>query len=318
MKKILISTLGLFACASAFAEISDNAYGGKLITGDYTASELVQANGGSSEFGNFTLDGANITITDATDIYASTPAAMTGNGTMTLRVVKGGEASSLSLASGSTGSYKFASTISSQSASLTINIDENAGGYLYAERILTQSSPITLNLGKDYAIRTSDENKTIDVAITDSWDMYINSSGDISVELDIRSNATMHLNLTNGARFYLEGLTKIQKNNSTANIFIQNSLENGAILFNKDMFVSGYEYDEELASYKIVVKKGANTETILFSAIEGVDLSQLVWSDTLVDGYWALYGVSAVPEPAEWAMIFGALALGLAVYKRRK
>ena len=95
-------------------------------------------------------------------------------------------------------------------------------------------------------------------------------------------------------------------------------MENGAILFDKDIFVSGYEYDEELASYKIVVKKGANTETILFSAIEGVDLSQFVWSDTLVDGYWALYGVSAVPEPAEWAMIFGALALGLAVYKRRK
>ncbi|MBQ2721572.1 MAG: PEP-CTERM sorting domain-containing protein [Opitutales bacterium] len=26
----------------------------------------------------------------------------------------------------------------------------------------------------------------------------------------------------------------------------------------------------------------------------------------------------AVPEPAEWAMIFGALALGLAIYRRRK
>jgi hypothetical protein len=26
----------------------------------------------------------------------------------------------------------------------------------------------------------------------------------------------------------------------------------------------------------------------------------------------------SVPEPAEWAMIFGSLALGLAVYRRRK
>ncbi|MBQ2721692.1 MAG: PEP-CTERM sorting domain-containing protein [Opitutales bacterium] len=26
----------------------------------------------------------------------------------------------------------------------------------------------------------------------------------------------------------------------------------------------------------------------------------------------------AVPEPAEWAMILGSLALGLAIYRRRK
>ena len=28
--------------------------------------------------------------------------------------------------------------------------------------------------------------------------------------------------------------------------------------------------------------------------------------------------LTAVPEPAEWAAIFGAIALGLAVYRRRK
>ena len=33
-------------------------------------------------------------------------------------------------------------------------------------------------------------------------------------------------------------------------------------------------------------------------------------------GFWL--NAVAVPEPAEWAVIFGALALGLAVYRRRK
>ncbi len=33
-----------------------------------------------------------------------------------------------------------------------------------------------------------------------------------------------------------------------------------------------------------------------------------------LSGYW----VNAVPEPAEWAAIFGAIALGLAIYRRRK
>ena len=30
------------------------------------------------------------------------------------------------------------------------------------------------------------------------------------------------------------------------------------------------------------------------------------------------YWVNAVPEPAEWAMIFGAIALGFVIYRRRK
>ena len=44
---------------------------------------------------------------------------------------------------------------------------------------------------------------------------------------------------------------------------------------------------------------------------------------TLLDGLWSVdasgyLANSAIPEPAEWAAIFGAIALGLAVYRRRK
>ena len=43
----------------------------------------------------------------------------------------------------------------------------------------------------------------------------------------------------------------------------------------------------------------------------------------LLDGLWSVdasgyLANSAIPEPAEWAAIFGAIALGLAVYRRRK
>ncbi len=79
-------------------------------------------------------------------------------------------------------------------------------------------------------------------------------------------------------------------------------------------------------------------ETITFSAIEWDSsatisgLNRLKKGTTLMllvdgkeyDGNWT-YAVSdnklwimSVPEPAEWAMIFGAVALGLAVYRRRK
>ena len=45
-------------------------------------------------------------------------------------------------------------------------------------------------------------------------------------------------------------------------------------------------------------------------------------SGTLLDGLWSVdasgyLANSAIPEPAEWAAIFGAIALGLAVYRRR-
>ena len=318
MKKALISAISLFIGAYAFAEISDNEYGGKLITGDYTASELVQANGGSGEFGNITLNGTNITITDGTDITASTSSTMGTTSSMSLRVVKGGKASSISLASGSTGSFHFASAVSSQSASLTINVDENASGYLYTDRLLVQTSFVTMNFGKDYAIRTSDENTGTRLCITDGITLNVNSTGDLAFKVDIRNKSVINMNLTNGAKFYFNGVEKIQKADSTAGIVLQNGLEDGAILFDKDMVASGFEYDEDLASYKVVIKTAKLTETITFSAAEGIDLDQLVWSDSLVDGYWALYGVATIPEPAEWAMIFGGLAFGLAVYKRRK
>ena len=39
------------------------------------------------------------------------------------------------------------------------------------------------------------------------------------------------------------------------------------------------------------------------------------WLGDATNGYWLTV---AVPEPAEWAMILGALALGFAIYRRRK
>ena len=49
--------------------------------------------------------------------------------------------------------------------------------------------------------------------------------------------------------------------------------------------------------------------------ISGVDTSKLAWAfDATTGKYW----LTAVPEPAEWAAIFGAIALGLALCRRRK
>ena len=48
------------------------------------------------------------------------------------------------------------------------------------------------------------------------------------------------------------------------------------------------------------------------------DLSFIADTFKGYDGYWMTVPALAVPEPAEWAMIFGGIALGLAIYRRRK
>lgn len=92
-----------------------------------------------------------------------------------------------------------------------------------------------------------------------------------------------------------------------------NSLENGALLFNKDVIAS--EYQDGM----IVVKKDDSTQTLNIKGSDGNLLKDLFWSDQVVEGYYYLSAVApAVPEPAEFAVIFGALALAVSIYRKRK
>ena len=63
---------------------------------------------------------------------------------------------------------------------------------------------------------------------------------------------------------------------------------------------------------------GANTITITITATNG-DISSANGEWYVANGFLnnTAFGAN-VPEPAEWAMILGSLALGLAIYKRRK
>ena len=59
-----------------------------------------------------------------------------------------------------------------------------------------------------------------------------------------------------------------------------------------------------------------NPKTITLKALDALgNIIKGLWS---VDENGYLYNSGLVPEPAEWAAIFGALALGLALYRRRK
>jgi len=59
-----------------------------------------------------------------------------------------------------------------------------------------------------------------------------------------------------------------------------------------------------------------DTKLYIFNeASQQYEFTESQWIGNATDGFILTV---AVPEPAEWAMIFGALALALAIYRRRK
>ena len=219
MKKFFILASSLIISTSAFATLSDNEAGGKLITGDYTISELKEANGDSLEFVNIVLDGS-ITIDDSTAETASVIKTTTASsklisGLSSTYSFCSQNGATLNLKAGSKSSFDFASSINSFAGPLVINVDKDAGGYIYTERVASQKkkevpatlgAAVTLNLDKAYAIRTSDKDKSFTAMIVGT--LNINATADQSMDLDMRSGGKMNVNLSNGANLFL-GVNKI-------------------------------------------------------------------------------------------------------------
>ena len=59
------------------------------------------------------------------------------------------------------------------------------------------------------------------------------------------------------------------------------------------------------------------TVTYNFNCDKDITINEMFDDGGKLIGY-TISTLQAVPEPAEWAMIFGAMALGLAIYRRRK
>lgn len=78
---------------------------------------------------------------------------------------------------------------------------------------------------------------------------------------------------------------------------------------------------EDFQNNKIFVASISDLDYITFSgeALDGTKLADenFFWQST-TGGFWLNYAFATVPEPAEWAMILGSLALGFAIYRRRK
>ena len=310
MKKITSILLPLFiACvANASFTLSNNEYSGKKVIGTGTATELKEANGGSDTFGTITL-GGTINFTDDTSLKTTVHSGM-GTSSFYSIVAQSGSSANINLLNGSTGSFTVRNGLNSYYGGLNISVEKDAGGYIYSERVTSQNQKVSLTLDKDYAIRESDINKYFAVTLVTT--MTINMSADQAVRMDFRGGTTLELNITNNANLYFEKLFQIA-NNASASIKLLNSLENGGLLFNKDIIASEYK------DGTIVLALDNKIQTIYIKDSNNNLMKDLYWSDEVVEGYYYLSAVApAIPEPAEFAVIFGALALALSIYRKRK
>ena len=73
--------------------------------------------------------------------------------------------------------------------------------------------------------------------------------------------------------------------------------------FKEDSVYVGTNYDPYIIANRLLVYETGNEDSRI-----DVTVSSTGW----------LTALTAVPEPAEWAMIFGGLTLAFAIYRRRK
>ena len=92
------------------------------------------------------------------------------------------------------------------------------------------------------------------------------------------------------------------------NDFVSNSI------FLADSSNTAYSISED-GVLTVTYTEGTTVKKQRFSFLDAYDN---VLAMKLVDAEGGKYLSTAIPEPAEWAAIFGAIALGLAVYRRRR
>ena len=166
-------------------------------------------------------------------------------------------------------------------------------------RVLVLDPNSTLNLGSEDAIvgyNTSTKAESyIAVVVAGSQSHTMNISADQHFSyINILAGSNLDITVSNDAHLYLDNsYNAFQFGNESASMRIFDFQEGQIYVGNGD---SARERIEQ--------------HVTLYDADKN-----FLGSATVVNGWISLV---AVPEPAEWAMILGVLALGFAIYRRRK
>ncbi len=313
MKKLL-SIASLLATSSAFAAFTvDTAQSSVVITGSGNSSELSAelATKGETVYKNgevvtpVAFNGTSLNFDDSFFVNTSATSYIfkTKNSTITF---------------GENG-YLIMRRALEVNGNSTITIGDKGGIVFYNQgiderRIFVTSGTLTLNLDAANAFIKSSPNHEGKFAKLDlmGGSAILNITGDQHMDLRIRDTGAnnLTLNVKSGGLFIETwDIGATYKNDRNITI-AENGLENGALYFLKDTSVT--------LNTDGTISKTSGDLKQTFTLVG--DVADLKFDTVNVGGtdYIKFWTGAAIPEPAEWAAIFGAIALGFAIYRRRK
>lgn len=198
---------------------------------------------------------------------------------------------------------------SDKTSSLTLTIHESAAADTIKKLFINNGRMLTANLYKENALGVD----SIIGSACKGKHFELNMNCDQQLMFDFRDGTENAFNITNGAILTVSGWY----NMANTSFIFADGLKNGGILFSDTSALWDFDsWDDSKAVFTITNADKTKEFAVSFVDDKGNKLDGLSFSK--VEGGYLLTGMTSVPEPAEWAVILGSLALGLALYQRRK
>lgn len=236
--------------------------------------------------------------------YGSVKYSIATQGNVELNFKSGSKASLIAKGQGMLSGYKDLETGNIVPSIVSVSVENGYDGTIQLNTLGGVSGTTNLVLDKKNAIISDGKASTSTRLYSSGAKINLSASADQTFIWDDRSAGAFTFDISDGAKILFESIWPVSFTRDQKQTL--NSLD-GEILFEKSLVI-GYDAD----NLTISVKSG----TITFVNNTGGDV--FVGEKTIDGGEYIYISNTQIPEPSTWAAIFGAVALGVAVYRRRK
>lgn len=236
--------------------------------------------------------------------YGTVKYSIATQGNVELNFKSGSKASLIAKGQGMLSGYKDLETGKIVPSIVSVSVENGYDGTIQLNTLGGVSGTTNLVLDKKNAIISDGKASTSTRLYSSGAKINLSASADQTFIWDDRSAGAFTFDISDGAKILFESIWPVSFTRDQKQTL--NSLD-GEILFEKSLVI-GYDAD----NLTISVKSG----TITFVNNTGGDV--FVGEKTIDGGEYVYISNTQIPEPSTWAAIFGAVALGVAVYRRRK
>ncbi len=236
--------------------------------------------------------------------YGSVKYSIATQGNVELNFKSGSKASLIAKGQGMLSGYKDLDTGKIVPSIVSVSVENGYDGTIQLNTLGGVSGTTNLVLDKKNAIISDGKASTSTRLYSSGAKINLSASADQTFIWDDRSAGAFTFDISDGAKILFESIWPVSFTRDQKQTL--NSLD-GEILFEKSLVI-GYDAD----NLTISVKSG----TVTFVNNTGGDV--FVGEKTIGGGEYIYISNTQIPEPSTWAAIFGAVALGVAVYRRRK